>query len=72
MISRAITSHKSSEPSAAKVPAAKSRESPGRNGVITSPVSQKTIRNRIRWVQVPYWEMTWLRCSSRCRKKSMA
>jgi hypothetical protein len=42
--SRSITSSTSSAPSAAKVPTAKSRESPGRNGVITSPVSQNTMR----------------------------
>jgi hypothetical protein len=36
----------SGEPSRAQsAPAAKSSESPGRNGVTTRPVSQKTIRN---------------------------
>ena len=34
-------------PAAATVPATNSSESPGRNGVTTSPVSQNTIRNRI-------------------------
>ena len=37
-----------SDPEAAKAPAANSSESPGRNGVTTKPVSQKTIRNRRR------------------------
>ena len=37
----------SKEPSAAKVPAAKRSESPGRNGVTTSPVSAKITRNKI-------------------------
>jgi len=32
-------------PSAAKVPAANSRESPGKKGVTTNPVSQKIIIN---------------------------
>ncbi len=34
-------------PAAASVPATNSSESPGRNGVTTSPVSQKMIANRI-------------------------
>jgi hypothetical protein len=33
---------------AAKAPAAKSNESPGRKGVTTSPVSQKMMKNSIR------------------------
>ena len=37
-----------SQPKAANVPAANSSESPGRNGVTTSPVSQKMIAKRIR------------------------
>ncbi len=38
---------------AASAPAAKSIESPGSMGVITSPVSQKTIKNNIRYVHIP-------------------
>jgi len=37
----------SSAPIAAKVPAAKRRESPGRKGVTTKPVSEKIIRKSI-------------------------
>jgi hypothetical protein len=37
----------SSAPLAARAPAAKSSESPGRNGVTTSPVSAKTMAKRI-------------------------
>ena len=35
------------DPRAAKVPAAKSRESPGKKGVTTKPVSMKTTPDRI-------------------------
>jgi len=42
-----MTSARSRAPRAAKVPTAKSSESPGRKGVTTSPVSQNTIRNRM-------------------------
>ena len=34
-------------PTAAIPPAANNKESPGRNGVATKPVSQKIIKNRI-------------------------
>ncbi len=43
----------SSAPPVANVPAANSSESPGRNGVTMSPVSQKMIRNRIAYVHTP-------------------
>jgi hypothetical protein len=36
------------EPKAANEPAAKRRESPGKNGVITTPVSRKMIKKRIK------------------------
>ena len=36
------------EPWAANAPATKSRESPGRNGAITKPVSRNIIKNRKR------------------------
>src|SRR5262249_14700407 len=52
------------------VPTANRRESPGKNGVTTSPVSQKTIRNRIRYVHTPYSWMTPLRCLSRWTRRS--
>ncbi|MNL29107.1 hypothetical protein D3C87_1507800 [compost metagenome] len=38
----------SREPAAAKAPAANRRESPGRKGVTTKPVSQKMMRKRKR------------------------
>jgi hypothetical protein len=41
------TAATSSAPVAAIAPAANSSESPGRNGVTTSPVSANTIANRI-------------------------
>ena len=37
----------SKSPLAAKAPAANSSESPGRNGMITSPVSMNTMANRM-------------------------
>jgi hypothetical protein len=39
---------RSSDPRAANAPTANSSESPGRNGVTTSPVSQNTITNSSR------------------------
>src|SRR5436309_7377165 len=62
--------HTEREPLAAKAPAANSSESPGRKGVTTSPVSQKTIAKSSRYVQAPYSWMIGLRCLSRCRTKS--
>jgi hypothetical protein len=45
---RRIMSHfKSSEPRAAKEPTAKSKESPGRKGKTTNPVSKKMIRKKM-------------------------
>ena len=43
----------SKAPMAASEPTAKSRESPGRKGVTTRPVSQKTMTNRITYTQIP-------------------
>jgi hypothetical protein len=43
----------SKEPRAANVPPAKRRESPGRKGVTTNPVSKKMMKKRIPYVQVP-------------------
>jgi len=42
------------EPRAANAPAAKSNESPGRNGVMTKAVSKKMIVKRMMYVQRPY------------------
>jgi hypothetical protein len=42
-----ISNLTSKEPRAANVPPAKSRESPGRKGVTTNPVSKKMMRKRI-------------------------
>ena len=47
-ISAPISAEIESDPLAAKAPAANSSESPGRNGVTTSPVSQKTMANSSR------------------------
>ena len=58
------------EPNAAKAPAANSRESPGRNGVRTRPVSAKTMANRIPYVLRPCCAMMALRCLSKCSAKS--
>ena len=44
---------KSSKPLAARAPVAKSRESPGRNGATTRPVSQKITRKTITYAQMP-------------------
>jgi hypothetical protein len=38
-------------------PATKRREAPGRYGITTSPVSQKLITKRIRYVYRPYVSM---------------
>jgi hypothetical protein len=56
----------------AKAPAANSSESPGRKGVSTSPVSQKTMVHRIQYVVVPCcWIMADM-CLSKCKMKLMA
>lgn len=44
----------SNTPIAAKAPAAKISEWPGRNGNTTRPVSQNTMTNKIKYVQKPY------------------
>jgi hypothetical protein len=46
--------NKLNEPLAARAPVAKMRESPGKKGVITRPVSQKTIANNSKYVNRPY------------------
>src|SRR5258706_1130520 len=51
-------------------PAAKRRESPGRNGATTNPVSLKMIANRIPYVHNPYAAISSLRWTSRWRRKS--
>ena len=53
---------------ATTAPAANSSESPGRNGVTTSPVSQKMIRNRMAYVHPPYCRSRSARCVSMCLK----
>jgi len=58
------------EPRAARAPVANKSESPGRNGVITKPVSAKIMRNKMTYVKVPYVETMFTRCSSRCKMKS--
>jgi len=40
---------------AAIAPNTKSRESPGKKGVTTKPVSQKIMTNMIKYVHAPYW-----------------
>ena len=43
------------EPRAHSAPQAKRRESPGRKGVMTSPVSAKTMPHKMAYVAVPYF-----------------
>ena len=50
MISSMINSQMFNEPSPANVPAAKRSESPGKNGMITNPVSTRMTRNRMTYV----------------------
>src|SRR3990167_2455924 len=59
------------DPRAANAPAAKRSESPGKNGVKTSPVSQKIVAKRIRYVRRPNCSMSAARWTSRWRKRSM-
>ncbi|MOA59372.1 hypothetical protein D3C78_1839710 [compost metagenome] len=47
IISRPPSSHGSMPPVAHTAPAMKSRESPGRKGITTRPVSQKMTRKRM-------------------------
>mmetsp|Transcript_40689 Transcript_40689/g.128286 ORF Transcript_40689/g.128286 Transcript_40689/m.128286 type:complete len:204 (+) Transcript_40689:462-1073(+) len=54
------------DPMAHKAPHANSRESPGRKGVTTKPVSAKTIDHRIAYVIVPYFAMIATSSVSRC------
>ena len=44
--------------------AAKSNESPGRNGMITAPVSMKMMANKIKYVQLPNVLTMVTRCES--------
>jgi len=54
-------------PAAARAPAIKRSESPGRYGVMTSPVSKNIMRKRMTYVQSPYcWRMTG-RYLSKCK-----
>jgi hypothetical protein len=62
---------KSNDPSAVIAPAAKRSESPGKNGVTTSPVSQKIIINRIRYAHTPYDLIIASRYMSICNMTSM-
>src|SRR5688500_16350276 len=59
-------------PSAETAPAANSSESPGRNGVTTSPVSQKMTSARTAYDQLPAASTSALRCASRWRMTSTA
>ena len=59
------------EPMAESVPAANNNESPGRNGVITKPVSRKIIINSMIYVRVPRRSIISTKYSSMCRMKSM-
>jgi len=62
---------KLSEPVAARAPVAKRRESPGKKGVTTRPVSQKTIVKSSKYVNRPYSFAIALKCVSRCMKRSI-
>src|SRR5438094_1686309 len=57
-------------PAAASAPTTKSSESPGRNGVTTSPVSQKTMAKSSAYTQLPWAATNAARCWSRCTAKS--
>jgi hypothetical protein len=60
-----------SDPLAARAPVAKIRESPGKKGVITRPVSQKTITNNRKYISRPYSFVIALKCVSRCMNRSI-
>src|SRR3989440_7238852 len=57
-------------PTAATAPATNSSESPGRNGVTTSPVSQNTMRKSSAYTQAPWRVTNSPRCTSRCTIQS--
>src|SRR5438128_7307498 len=57
-------------PTAATAPATNSSESPGRNGVTTSPVSQNTIRKSSPYTHAPCRATNSPRCTSRCTIQS--
>src|SRR2546421_7056866 len=57
-------------PTAATAPATNSSESPGRNGVTTSPVSQNTMRKSSAYTQAPWRATNSPRCTSRCTIQS--
>src|SRR5438067_5652449 len=59
-------------PAAASAPTTNSSESPGRNGVTTSPVSQKTMAKSSAYTQLPWAATNAARCWSRCTAKSHA
>src|SRR5215212_1916715 len=71
IINRTSSSHILRSLSGTSEPAANNRESPGRKGVTTKPVSIKIIRKRMAYVHTPYWLMMFARCSSRCKKRSI-
>ena len=56
---------------AENMPAAKSKESPGKNGVNTKPVSAKMIANKMPYVTLPYCAINSPRCTSICKIKSI-
>jgi hypothetical protein len=62
---------KLSEPLAARVPVAKIRESPGKKGVNTKPVSEKTVANSSKYISNPYSFVIAFKCISRCKKESI-
>ena len=68
--SSAITSAMSMAPAAASVPTTNSSESPGRNGVTTSPVSQNTMTNSSAYTHTPCCAMNAARCTSSRTTKS--
>src|SRR6266702_2772046 len=58
-------------PVAASAPVANNSESPGRKGVMTNPVSAKTIRNSSPYTHDPYICTKSRRCASKCSTKSI-
>src|ERR1043166_9258162 len=65
-MSVAMTARRLISPSAASVPATQRSESPGRNGVTTSPASQNTMTKSSPYTHTPCCLTNSPRCTSRC------
>src|SRR6267378_7915150 len=71
-MSTAITTPIFMPPAAASAPTTKSSESPGRNGVTTSPVSQNTMAKSNAYTQAPCAATNDARCCSRWTARSQS